>query len=100
MNECHTSPAWGRLCKTCLLTCLRTSRTSALCFETGKKKKAINYKRSSCVKCFTVYKGLSHAFMRSRKRNSWKIDQVIRPKIYPTFNVEKPLEERGEKGLA
>lgn len=52
---------------------------------------------SSCVKRFTVYQGLSRGFMRARKRNSWKIDKAIRPKIYLVFKVEKTLEARGEK---
>lgn len=38
VSECHTSPIWGGVCKTCLLTCLGALRTSALCLETEKKK--------------------------------------------------------------
>lgn len=33
-------------------------RTSALCLETGKK--SINYKMSSCIKCFPVYREHFH----------------------------------------
>lgn len=80
-----------------LLSCPGALRTSAFCLET-ENKNGISYKTNSCVKCFTVYRALSHGFMKIRKEsNSWKTDKGVRLKAYLIFKVEKTSEGRGEK---
>lgn len=60
-----------------------------------KKKKVIDDKTIGCVKCFIVYRALSHGFMKSRKK--LPENRAVRIKIYLIFKVEKTLEEGGEK---
>lgn len=69
-------------------------RTSALNLETEKKNWLSIIKRAAA---YSVYKELPHGFMRSGKRNSWKIDKASRPKIYLILKVENALEERDGK---
>lgn len=94
MNECPTFPTRGGVCKTCHLTCPGILKTNALCLET-EKKKVIDDKTIGCVKCFIVYRALSHGFMKSRKK--LPENRAVRIKIYLIFKVEKTLEEGGEK---
>lgn len=71
MNERYTSAAWGGVGKTCLFSCLGALRTSTLCLEI-EKKNGTNYKTSSCIKCFTVFKALSHGFNEIKKETPGK----------------------------
>lgn len=48
-DECPTSPAWGGVCETCLLTCPGALRTSALCLKQKEKKKTVSIIKQAAV---------------------------------------------------
>lgn len=98
-DECksHCSRQGRGLLETGLLSCPGALRTRALCLE-AENKNDISYKTSSCAKCLTVHRALSHGFTKlKRESNSWKPDNAVGLKIYLRVNVEKTSEGRGGK---
>lgn len=65
----------------------------------GKKKNGINYKTSSCVKCFTVYRALSHGVMKSREKETPGKEIRQLDLRFISFLKSRKLWRRGENAL-